>query len=111
MDAGDSECAALQSVAGPHHGSCPYPGDRYGIVSLPPNLGKAKERSQSNLTTKSRGNDGPWKAWKTKNRFSTLPTALGNRCAIPTFPPLRFLLLYKETKNPGEAEPASPKNQ
>jgi hypothetical protein len=29
---------------------------------------------------------GRWKAWKTKIRFSTLPTALGNRSAIPTFP-------------------------
>src|SRR3972149_6419857 len=27
----------------------------------------------------SRGNDGWWKAWKTKSRFSTLPTALGSR--------------------------------
>jgi len=35
------------------------------------------------------GNAGPWKAWKTKSRFSTLPTALGNRCCdshIPTAP-------------------------
>jgi hypothetical protein len=32
---------------------------------------------------------GPWKARKTKSRFSSLPTALGNRAqpsAIPTFP-------------------------
>jgi len=29
----------------------------------------------------------------------------------PQFPPLRLLLLYTETKNPGEAETASPKNQ
>src|SRR5271167_4473998 len=97
MDAGDTECAALQSAAGPHHGSRPHSGDRHGIVSLPPNHREAEERSQSTLTAESRGNDGPWKAWKTKGRFSTLPTALGNRCAIPTFPPLRLLLLYKET--------------
>ena len=41
------------------------------------------------------GNDGPWKAWKTKIRFSTLSTALGNRFAIPTFPQLRRLPIYK----------------
>src|SRR5712691_2038449 len=38
--------------------------------------------------------------------FSTLPTALGNRCAIPTVPPLRRLDLYK-----GEAQAASSQNQ
>jgi hypothetical protein len=38
------------------------------------------------------GNDGPWKAWKTKSRFSILPTVLGNREAISTFPHLRRLL-------------------
>src|SRR5260370_7823013 len=45
------------------------------------NRGSTKPR-----THKGCGNDGPWKAWKTKNRFSTLSTALGNRSAIPTFP-------------------------
>src|ERR1700729_2001334 len=35
------------------------------------------------------GNDGLWKERKTKNGFPSLPTALGNRCAIPTFPPPR----------------------
>jgi hypothetical protein len=30
-----------------------------------------------------------WKAWKTKIRFSTLPTGLGNRVTIPTFQQLR----------------------
>jgi hypothetical protein len=33
------------------------------------------------------GNAGRWKVWKTESRFSTLPTALGNRCRdshIPT---------------------------
>ena len=29
---------------------------------------------------------GVWKARKTKPRFPSLPTALGNRCAISTFP-------------------------
>ena len=28
---------------------------------------------------KRRGNDALWKAWKTKSRFPTLPTTLGNR--------------------------------
>src|ERR1700719_459483 len=40
-------------------------------------------------TGEGRGNDGLWKARKTKNGFPSLPTALGNRCAIPTFPPPR----------------------
>ncbi|MEI9978214.1 MAG: hypothetical protein WDN23_04315 [Edaphobacter sp.] len=31
-------------------------------------------------------NAGPRKAWKTIQPFSTLPAALGNRVAIPTFP-------------------------
>ncbi len=33
---------------------------------------------------------GVWKARKTKPRFPSLPTALGNRCAIPTFPQPRL---------------------
>ncbi len=52
---------------------------------------KQKKGAKAALTRQSCGNDGPWKAWKTKTRFSTLPTALGNRCAIPTFPQLRRL--------------------
>ena len=38
---------------------------------------------------KGRGNDGPWTRRKTKNRFPSAPTALGNRRAdfhIPTAP-------------------------
>ena len=42
----------------------------------------------------------PWKAWKTKTRFSTLPTALGNRSAIPTFPQLRRRVLLSYAVNP-----------
>src|SRR5258708_4230175 len=43
---------------------------------------------------------GPWKPWKTKSRFSTVPTvpwkSLGG---ISTFPPLlRFLFLFQEQK-------------
>jgi len=34
----------------------------------------------------SRGNATLWKVWKAKNRLSTLPTTLGNRAAISTFP-------------------------
>jgi len=33
------------------------------------------------------GNAGPWKPWKTKQRFPNVSTALGNRDAISTFPP------------------------
>src|ERR1019366_9261475 len=32
------------------------------------------------------GNDGPWKAWKTQERFPTLPTALGNPAKAAGFP-------------------------
>ena len=35
------------------------------------------------------GNDGLWTLRKTKPRFPSASTALGNRCAIPTFPPPR----------------------
>src|SRR5947209_5578819 len=94
MDTSDPECAAVQGAAGSHHRPRSYPRDRNGILSLPPNYRKTKKGSQGKLTAESRGNDGPWKAWKTKGRFSILPTALGNRSAIPTFPPLRRLFLY-----------------
>ena len=47
VDAGDPERAALQSAAGSNHRSGSHPGDRHGILSLPPNRRKAKERSQS----------------------------------------------------------------
>ena len=40
-----------------------------------------------------RGNDGRRKAWKSNSRISTLPTVLGNRRAISTFPPARRLPL------------------
>src|SRR4051794_21103590 len=76
---------------------------RNRIASAEPLKSKRKEPKQPN--SGSRGNDGPWKAWKTKDRFSTLPTALGNRCDIPTSPPFQLPLLNKETttrvrKNP-----------
>jgi hypothetical protein len=45
-------------------------------------LRKNKKR-ESKRTGRKAVNDGPWKAWKTKPRFSTLSTALGNRSAIP----------------------------
>ena len=51
---------------------------------------------------------GRWKAWKTKIRFSTLPTALGNRSAIPTFPQPRPLFLYIRTKTQARLKTASP---
>src|ERR1700686_5022161 len=40
---------------------------------------------------------GPWKARKTKSRFSSLPTALGNRAQparFPLFPQPRLLLVF-----------------
>ena len=40
---------------------------------------------------------GGWKAWKTKLRFPTLPTTLGNRRAIPTFPQPRRRVLPPPT--------------
>src|ERR1035441_94735 len=100
VDAGHPERATLQSVAGSNHRSSSHPGDGHGILSLPPNCGKAKEGSQDARNRLSCGNDGQWKAWKTKIRFSTLPTALGNRFAIPTFPQLRRLLIYRVRQKP-----------
>ncbi len=43
---------------------------------------------------------GPWKARKTKSRFSSLPTALGNRAQparFPLFPQPRLLLVSQTT--------------
>ena len=103
VDAGDSQRAAVQSVAGSHHRSRSHlwrPA-RNPIASAEPS--KAEEGSQTALTGQSRGNDGPWKAWKTKNRFSTLPTALGNRCRDSHIPTASTsILLYK-----GEAKKTS----
>src|SRR5438270_13790760 len=45
-----------------------------------------------------RGNDGLWEGRKTESRFPSLPTALGNRCAISTFPPPRRLFPFFKTK-------------
>jgi hypothetical protein len=46
------------------------------------------------MNTEGRGNDGPWTPWKTESRFSTAPTALGNRQRrdfhIPTAPTKRW---------------------
>src|SRR5208282_261455 len=38
-------------------------------------IGRRKWRKATKVSC---GNDGPWKAWKTQERFPTLPTALGN---------------------------------
>ena len=53
--AGHSQRAAVQSVARSHHRSRSHPGDRHGVLSLPPHRGEAKEGSQNALTGK------PWK--------------------------------------------------
>ena len=47
MDAGDSQRAAVQSAAGSHHRPGSHPGNRHGIVSIPPDGGEAEERSQT----------------------------------------------------------------
>src|SRR4030088_2490792 len=94
MDAGDSERAALQGAAGSHHRPCSHSGDRHGVIPVPTDRGKAEERSQTDLRPESRGNDGPWKAWKTKSRFSTLPTALGNRWSDFHIPTASTVSLY-----------------
>src|ERR1022692_2139647 len=47
MDAGDSECAAVQSAAGSYYRPGTYFGDRQGIVPIPPQHGKAKEGRKS----------------------------------------------------------------
>src|SRR5690349_2006620 len=51
------------------------------------------------LKGEGRGNAGLWTPRKTKGRFSTAPTALGNRCAIPTFPPPRLSVEKWKTKS------------
>src|SRR5215469_10509937 len=43
-----------------------------------------------------RGNAALWEEWKAESRLPTLPTALGNRFPIPTFPPPRRRFPYTE---------------
>ena len=57
---------------------------------------------------KRRGNAGPWKAWKTKLRFPTLSTALGNRYAIPHIPTAPTPVLTYQYKNQPKGAPAPP---
>jgi hypothetical protein len=45
------------------------------------------------------GNAGPWKPWKTKQRFPNVPTALGNRHAISHIPTARRLLSLSQFQN------------
>ncbi len=71
--------ALLDPHLDPHHRPGAHPGDRDGIVPFPAHGREAEVRSQSELNSESCGNAGPWKAWKTNPRFSTLSTALGNR--------------------------------
>src|SRR6185369_1647288 len=47
MDAGNSECAAVQGAVGSHHRPGTHFGDRQGIVPIPPQHGKAKEGRKS----------------------------------------------------------------
>lgn len=53
------------------------------------------------------GNDGRWKAWKTKGRFPTLPTALGRlaRGEFPPFPQLRLLVPKYHLRKGGRMSP------
>jgi transposase len=60
-------------------------------LSFPSNRREAEERRKSKLTAESRGNDGSVESLENQRQVSTLPTALGNRSAIPTFPPLLLL--------------------
>src|SRR5580658_2552012 len=46
-------------------------------------IGRRKRRKATKVSC---GNDGPWKAWKTQERFPTLPTALGNPATAAGFP-------------------------
>src|SRR5271169_2597255 len=46
-------------------------------------IGRRKRRKATKVSC---GNDGPWKAWKTQERFPTLPTALGNPAKAAGFP-------------------------
>jgi hypothetical protein len=98
------KCGAGQSAAGSHYRSRPHPGNGHGIVSLPPDSGKTKERSQAALIGK------PWK-WrsveprKTKSRFSILPTDLGNRCSDSLIPTASTAtLIYDERPKTAEID-------
>ena len=50
VDPGHSQRAAVQSAARSNHRSRSHPGDRHGILSLPPHCREAKEGSQNALT-------------------------------------------------------------
>src|SRR4051794_28353499 len=76
VDAGDSECQTLQSIARSHHRSGAHPRDRNRVLPLSPNPRATEEGSESK--TVGRGNDGLWKAWKANPRLPTLPTAVAN---------------------------------
>ena len=95
MDASHSQRPALQSATRSHNRPRPHFGDRHRIVSLPSNRGSTEERSKANLSWPAVEMTSNWKARKTNSRFSALPTALGNRFAIPTFPPPDHDYIYK----------------
>ena len=63
------------------------------------------------------GNAGRWKTRKTKTRFPSFSTALGNRSAIPTFPQLRRrfsrsqIKTKKPERSPSYAESPNPRLQ
>ena len=77
-----------RSVAASRPGKIRHPG-RHGnagsetkaVRSLAPQTERMRNRGRAVEMT------GEWKTRKTKPRFPSFLTALGNRCAIPTFPP------------------------
>src|SRR5436305_5064582 len=108
MDAGDSECAAVQGAAGPDHGPGSHSRDRHRVLPFSKNHEQTQERSKTAGGGQlSGGNDGPWKARKTKCWFSILPTVLGHPPAsrMSTVPPRRRSLLYKGQTESSDLKP------
>ena len=83
VDAGHSERAAVQSAAGSHHRSRSHPGDRHGILSLPPNRGEAKEGSQNALTGQAVEMTVRGKPGKPKAGFPPFPPPLEIAARFP----------------------------
>ena len=90
MDASHPECSVVQGTARSNHRSSAHSGNRHRVLPLPPNHRQTEERRKTAQPKLSRGNAGPWKAWKTTQVFhaSHRPWKSRNPSGIPTFPPL-----------------------
>ena len=96
-------------ASGPASGSCRRRGKAGGWTDF--TWGTARPGRRRRDDVEGGGNAGPWTPRKTDSRFPSAPTALGNRCAIPTFPPprRRFPFSDRNEKTPaaGRFAPAA----